>query len=86
MYGQPIMIPEERLYQDTPKIESPQRYISKCKEAAWKRWKKEYLRSLRERHNMMYNTKDMKIESEDVVLIKVEEKEKGKWRIGIVEE
>ena len=35
---------------------------------------------------MMHNTKEMKIESEDVVLIKVEEKEKGKWRIGIVEE
>ena len=28
----------------------------------------------------------MKIEVEDGVLIKVEEKEKGKWRIGIVDE
>ena len=35
---------------------------------------------------MMHNKKEMKIEVEDVVLIKVEEKEKGKWSIGIVEE
>ena len=35
---------------------------------------------------MMHNTKEMKIEVEDVALIKVEEKEKRKWRIGIVEE
>ena len=34
------MIPEERLYQDTPKIKIPQRYINKCKEAAWERWKR----------------------------------------------
>ena len=34
----------------------------------------------------MHNTKEMKIEVEDVALIKVEEKEKRKWRIGIVEE
>ena len=34
----------------------------------------------------MHNTKEMKIEVEDVALIKVEEKEKRKWSIGIVEE
>ena len=35
---------------------------------------------------MMHNTKEMKIEVGDVVLIKGEEKNKGKWIIGIVEE
>ena len=33
-------------------------------------------RSLRERHNMMHNTTEMKVELGDVVLIKGEEKEK----------
>ena len=47
---------------------------------------KVYLRSLRERHNMIHNTKVTKIEVGDVVLIKGEEKNKGKWSIGIVEE
>ena len=35
---------------------------------------------------MLYNTKAMKIEVGDVVLIKGNEKNKGKWSIGIVEE
>ena len=35
---------------------------------------------------MMHNTKEMKIEVGDVVLIKGEEKNKGKWSIRIVEE
>ena len=35
---------------------------------------------------MIHNTKEMKIEVGDVVLIKGEEKNKGKWSIRIVEE
>ena len=77
-YGQPIMIPEERLDEDSPAIKKRRQfYINKCKEAAWKRGKKEYLRSFRERHNIMHNTKEMKIEVGDVVLIKGERKSKG---------
>ena len=38
------------------------------------------------KHNMVHNTKEMKIEVGDVVLINGEEKNKGKWSIGIVEE
>ena len=34
------MIPEERLDEDTPEIKRRQRFINKCKEAAWKKWKK----------------------------------------------
>ena len=35
---------------------------------------------------MMHNTKEMKIEVGDVVVIKGQEKNKGKWSIEIVEE
>ena len=35
---------------------------------------------------MIHNTKEMKIEVGDVVLIKGKEKNKGKWSIRIVEE
>ena len=62
LYGQSIMIPEELLDEDTPEIKRSQRYINKGKETAWKRWKKEYLRSIRERQNMKYDTEEMKIE------------------------
>ena len=34
LYGQPIMIPEERLDEDSPVIKRRQRYINKGKEAA----------------------------------------------------
>ena len=44
------------------------------------------MRFLRERYSMIHNTKAMKIGLGDVVLIKGEEKNKGKWTIGIVEE
>ena len=52
-----IMIPEERLDEDNPEIKRRQRYFNKCQEEAWKRWKKESLRSHRERNNMMHNAK-----------------------------
>ena len=48
--------------------------------------KKTYLRSLRERRNMMHNIKEIKIEVGDLVLFKDEEKINRKWSIGIDEE
>ena len=44
LYGQPIMIPEKRLDEDTLEIKRRQRYANKCKETAWKRWEKYYFR------------------------------------------
>ena len=37
LYVQPIMIPEEQPNEDTPEKKRRQRYVNKCKEAAWKR-------------------------------------------------
>ena len=34
-------------------IRKRQKHIQKCKEAAWKRWRSEYLTLLRERHNLL---------------------------------
>ena len=50
------MIPDNLLDEDTPEIKRRQRYINKCKETAWKRRKKGYLRSLREKHNVLRDT------------------------------
>ena len=41
---------------------------------------------LRERHNMVHNTKEVKIDIGDVVMIKGEDKRRGKWKIGMVKE
>ena len=61
-----------------------QQYINKCKDAAWTR-AKEYLKALRETHNMLHHAKEMQISLGEVVLIKATEKHTGKWNIGLVE-
>lgn len=62
LHWEPIMTPEERLDEDNPEIKRYHSYINKCEEATWKEWRKEFLRSLQERHNMVYNTNKMKTE------------------------
>jgi uncharacterized protein YoxC len=86
LFGQPNLIPER----DPAAIEERDlrkraKYLRKCKDALWSRWSTEYVKSLRERHNLKHNSKGMKLEPGDVVLIRGEERNRGHWRIGIVE-
>ena len=49
-------MPEKQFDDDDDKvIKKRQRYIKIFKNAAWNRWNKEYLRSLREKLNMKTN-------------------------------
>ena len=50
LYRQPLLVPEEDLDEDVPEIKRRQRYINKCKDAAWTRWWKEYFKVLKQRH------------------------------------
>ena len=77
-HGQPVIIPEEQFDDDDKIIKKRQRYIKHCKDAAWNRWNKEYLRSLRERHNMKNNQRHIEIATGDVVLTKGDGKHRGK--------
>ena len=54
--GQNLLLPKENLETENKDLRRRFKYILKCKEAAWIRWRKEYLKSLRERHKM--KTKD----------------------------
>ena len=47
-----ISVTDIQLEDDNPDIRKRQRYINKCKQAAWRRWSNDYLKELRERHNM----------------------------------
>ena len=61
------------------------KYLQKCRENLWQRWKSEYIRALRERHNLKFKDTDLKIQTGEVVMIKGDEKNRGEWSIGIVE-
>ena len=78
LYGQPLLVPEEDLDEDFPEMKRRQRNLNKCKDAAWTRWTKEYLKALRERGNMLLQAKEMQISLGDTVLIKGDEKHRGK--------
>ena len=62
-----------------------QRYINKCKDAAWTRWMEAYLKAQRERHNMLHQPKEMQISLDDIVLIKDDEIHRGEWNIGMID-
>lgn len=62
------------------------KHLLRCKEAMWKRWSGEYLRGLRERHNLNHPGKPFALAVGDVVIVKFEDKNRGKWPLGIVVE
>lgn len=57
------------------------RYIRRCKDVLWTRWEIEYFKV----YNFNYRTKEIILIRGDVVFIKGEERNRGKWKIGIVE-
>lgn len=60
------------------------RYLRRCKDVLCSRWTGEYLKFLRERHNLKHKTKEMTVQPGDVVLIQGSERNRDKWNIGIV--
>ena len=60
------------------------KHLLRCKEAVWKRWSREYLRSLRERHRAKIKP-GLVQKVGDVVTIANNEK-KGEWTLEVVEE
>ena len=87
MYWQPNQIPEEEpMGIEDVNLRKRARYIRRCKDVPWSIWETEYLKALRERHNLNHKTKETTLTRGDVVLIKGEERNRGKWKIGIVEQ
>ena len=86
-FGRPNLLPEpEDHHQENPDLRRRARYLAKCKDVVWKRWSTEYLRGLRERHNMKHNQRQQSLSKGNVVMIKGEGKNRGHWKLGIVEE
>ena len=83
MFGQPRLVPVENT-EGNADLRKRVKYLRRCKEVLWNRWSGEYLKSLRERHNMEHKTKEMNVKLGDVVLIQDTERNRGKWNMGIV--
>ena len=85
LFGQPNSIPqlEPHNIEDTD-LRKRAKYLRKCKDAVWRRWTKEYLRALRERHNLKHETKLAAPKVGDVVIIKNDERNRGKWQLGVI--
>ena len=58
------------------------RYLCR-KNVLWLRWRAEYVNSLRERHNLKHQNKRLSLKGGDVVLIQNEQRNRGKWNIGV---
>ena len=59
------------------------KHIQTCKEKLWERWNLEYLLTLHERHNCA-NGKNVSLKVRDIVQIKSEQKNREKWKIGLI--
>ena len=63
-------------------------YVQRCEDTWWSRWSAEYLKALRERHNMKNQVKEMNAKPGDVVVIKGDEVKRidtlKKGRNGVV--
>ena len=86
LFGQPNLLPEmdpDRM--EEADLRKRAKYLLRCKEVLWSRWTREYVKALRERHNLIHKTKSMSVKAGDVVLIKGEERNRGKWKLGVVD-
>ena len=83
LYGQPNQLPEEEaeVIEDV-NLRKRAKYLKRCKDVLWSRWTTEYLKALRERHNLNRKTGEAAVNPGDVVLIKGEERNRGRWRFG----
>ena len=83
LYGQPNLLPKlEPHHLEDRSLRTRARYLKGCKEADWKRWTIEFVRSLRERHTLKHSGEER--HAGEVLLINSEDKNRGKWKTGVV--
>ncbi len=61
------------------------KYLIMCKNNLWKRWQREYLTALRERHSLVHKTSKYEVQVGDAVIVKTDDRNRGKWPLAIVE-
>ena len=71
---------------ETVDLRKRAKHLLKCKEAVWRRWSRQYLRSLSERHRGKTTNQRNSPTVGDVVMVQSQERNRGKWPLEIVEE
>ena len=80
-------LPEQETWREEPgNLRKEAKYLRSCKDALWKRWTREYLVALRERHHCNRKDKNESLKIGDIVLIRSEERYRGKWPLGVAVE
>ena len=60
------------------------KHVLRSKQAVWERWTGEYMRALRERHDLKYKKEKKTPSLGEVVLIKNDSRNRGKWNISVI--
>ena len=79
------VLPESEPHRKVRDLRKRAKYLKRCKADMWKRWTKEYLRGLRERHNLERDGKLITLAVGNVIIIHSEDRSRGKWPLGIIE-
>jgi hypothetical protein len=82
--GESYVLPDEERDSTEEETKRRAKHVLRSKEAVWKRWTGEYMIALRERHNLKHQGKNKTPTVGEVVLIKNDSRNRGKWNIGIV--
>ncbi|XP_028397203.1 uncharacterized protein LOC114521012 [Dendronephthya gigantea] len=83
----PSVLPEMGTHLiDEKDLRKRAKFLKKCKETMWRRWSREYIRSLRERHRQVSQKNTSHPKAGDAVIIQDEKKNRNLWKLGIVVE
>ena len=81
----PCVLPEvDPHYLEDRDLRKRARLLRKSKEAMWKRWSQEYVRSLRERHNQRVGKQTSYPKIGEIVIIRDGDKKCHAWKLGVV--
>ena len=90
MFDYPVEIPHlDNINEDlnaTVSLKNRYRYLKSARQRIWARWSNEYVKYLRERHDLTHRGNGKQPREGDVLLIKGDERNRAHWKIGIVKE
>ena len=85
LYQRSTQLPEQEAWRiEDNDLRKRAKFLKTCKDGLWRRWQREYLTALRERHNLTHKTSRHHLKEGDVVIVKSDSKNRGTWPLAIV--